>query len=66
MVSIVQCGCVFPLTSCDKMPVQDTHREHSFTLIMSDVTVIGPRMSIFLENNFSQERKEEIMAMLLR
>ena len=29
-------------TQCEKMSVQDTHREREVTLVMSDVIVKGP------------------------
>ena len=45
MVSVVQCRCVFSLSSCNKMSVQDTHREREVTLAVYDVIEKGPRMS---------------------
>ena len=42
MVSVVRCRCLFSLSSCYKMSVQDTHRERKVTLVMSDVIVKGP------------------------
>ena len=59
MVSVVRCRCIFSLSSCDKMSVEDTHHEREVTLVMSDVIVKGPRMSIFCRNWRKNVRKEE-------
>ena len=59
MVSVVQCHCVFSLGSCDKVSVQNMHREREVTLVMSGVIVKGPRMSIFCRNWRKFFRKKE-------
>ena len=41
MVSVVRRLCMFSLSLCDKMVVQDMHREREDTLVMSDVIVKG-------------------------
>ena len=59
MVSVVRCLCMFSLSSCDEMFVQDTHREREVTLVMSNVIVKGPRMSIFCRSWRKNVRKKE-------